>query len=86
MSLHRHDENLLPRLLRLESAMERYHDELNHLKTRQDAQHHDMQGIAERLDTLNATISRGQWIISGATGFFMLENMGLSEFLKKVLL
>jgi hypothetical protein len=80
------DDYLLPRLIRLESTMERYHDELNHLKIRQDAQHDDMQGIAERLDTLNATISRGQWIIIGATGFFLLENMGLSEFLKKVLL
>ena len=80
------DDYLLPRLIRLESTMERYHDELNHLKIRQDAQHDDVQGSAERPDTLNATISRGQWIIIGATGFFLLENMGLSEFLKKVLL
>ena len=82
-----YDDNFpLPRLIRLEGKMERYHDELSHLKTRQDAQHDDMQSIAERLDTLNATLSRGQWIIIGATGFFLLENMGLSELLKKVML
>lgn len=72
-------------ITRLEERMERHRNELDQLKQRQTEQHHDMKAVVARLDTLNDTISRGQWIIIGAVGFFMLQSMGLSEFLKKLI-
>lgn len=74
------------RFVRIEERMDRQRNDINTIRDRQDQQHRDMRGIAQRLDTLNETISRGQWIIIGAVGFFLLQGMGLSEFLKKLLI
>ena len=79
------EPSLETRVIRIEERMDRHRDELNNVRIRQDDQHSDMKSIAAKLDTLNDTISRGQWIIIGAVGFFMLQSMGLSEFLKKLL-
>ena len=79
------EPSLETRVIRIEERMDRHRDELNNVRIRQDDQHNDMKSIAAKLDTLNDTISRRQWIIIGAVGFFMLQSMGLSEFLKKLL-
>ena len=73
------------RMARIEERMDRHKAELDAVKERQNEQHGDMKAIATKLDVLNETISRGQWIIIGAVGFFMMQSMGLGEFLKKVL-
>ena len=74
------------RFVRIEERMDRQRTDIDFIRDRQDQQHLDMKGIAQRLDTLNQTISRGQWIILGAVGLFVLQSMGLSEFLKKILI
>lgn len=74
------------RIVRIEERMDRHKSELDSVKERLTEQHGDMKAIAVRLDVLNETISRGQWIIIGAVGFFMLQSMGLGEFIKKMLL
>ena len=78
-------QSLETRVTRIEERMDRQRGDISSVRQRQEAQHHDMKAIANRLDTLNDTISRGQWIIIGAVGFFMLQSMGLTEFLKKLL-
>jgi hypothetical protein len=80
------NESQEARFVRIEERMDRQRTEINSIRDRQDEQHLDMKGIAQRLDTLNHTISRGQWIILGAIGLFVLQSMGLSEFLKKILI
>lgn len=80
------EQSLEIRVTRMEERMDRQREDINAVRDRQTEQHHDMKAIANRLDILNDTISRGQWIIIGAVGFFMMQSMGLAEFLRKLLL
>lgn len=80
------NESQEARIVRIEERMDRQRTEIDSVRSRQDEQHLDMKAIAQRLDTLNQTLSRGQWIILGAAGWFVLQSMGLSEVLKKILI
>jgi len=79
------EESPESKLARMDERMDRFRHEIETVKATQREQRGDMKAIASKLDTLTDTISRGQWIILGAAGFFMLQSMGLSEFLKKLL-
>jgi len=72
------------RIARLEERMSRQREDINAVTRRQDQQHMDMKSIADKLDRLNMTINKVLWVLLGGVGFFILQQIGLLEFIKKV--
>lgn len=74
---------------RTEERLSRHRAELDAVKAHSTESGLKLEGLFNRLSSelgeLRHTISRGQWIILGAMGFFFLQQFGLIEFIKKVM-
>lgn len=78
-------ETLEERMVRMEERMERQRGDIDTVTRRQDQQHLDMKSIAMKLDGINLTINKLLWVMLGGVGFFVLQQVGLLEFIKKIL-
>ena len=74
---------------RMEERLNRHRAELDAVKVHSTESNLKLETLFNRVSSelgeLRHTISRGQWVIIGALSFFLLQQFGLIEFLKKVL-
>lgn len=72
------------RVSRLEERADRHRDEMAEVRRTQVEQHMDLRNIASEMAEIRHTLNRVAWIATGGISFFVLQQMGLVEFLKEM--
>ena len=69
-----------------ENMIRNHIERIQHLETIQDLQTNTLEALTESFKAMTKQFNQMKWAAIGAMGFYVLSQIGLTEFLKRVVL